>query len=178
MLDDARKRTNKKLNYGVPGIGAIPHLQMHMLATAAKFEANPIAYKSYGQMPLDLASGALDFAILTPGSTYGQPVRFVAVPAEKRSRFMPDVPTSGEFGLPATTAGFFGLYAPKGTPATALDAVEKACAEAGKSDAFAKLVERTGSEIAFLPRGAFVKRLEQDFKDKAAAVKAVGMKTN
>jgi tripartite-type tricarboxylate transporter receptor subunit TctC len=178
LLAEARKRTDKKLNYGVPGIGAIPHLQMHMLATAAKFEANPVAYRNYAQVPLDLVSGVLDFAIITPGSTYGQPIRFLALLADKRSRLMPNVPTTGEFGLPASAAGFFGLYAPAGTPAAALAAIEKACAEATKSEAFRTLIERTGSELAYLPRAAFTKRLEQDFKDKAEAAKAVGMKTN
>lgn len=174
LVADARMRKDK-LNYGVPGIGAIPHLQIVMFGKAAGAEFNPVAYKNYAQMPTDLASGQLDFAIFTPGSTYGAAVRFLASLSEKRWRLMPELPTSGEFGWPANAAGFFGLYAPRGAPAAVIAKVEKLCELAAHDERFRAIAEKTGSDAAYLGRAAFKQRLDADLKEKGEAAKAAGL---
>jgi tripartite-type tricarboxylate transporter receptor subunit TctC len=58
---------------------------------------------------------------VTPGAAVpflkaGQ-LRAIAVTSHKRSRFLPDVPTVTELGYPSVEeTGWFGLFAPAGTP--------------------------------------------------------------
>jgi tripartite-type tricarboxylate transporter receptor subunit TctC len=172
----AAKNEPGKLSFAVSGIGAIPHLQWHMIARRAGVELNAVAYRNLGQIKVDILSGQIAMGVLVVGATYAEGLKHLAVLSEKRLPNYPDVPTSGEFGFPATTPGFVGVMARAGVPEPILAKIEKACETAAKDESFAKVIARSGSPVAYLNRADFTKRMAEDFKVKGEAVKTLNMK--
>src|SRR6516162_10416242 len=68
-----------------------------------------------GQVDLLLVQGAVALPQVRAGT-----IKALAELSPERSASMPDIPSAGESGVPGLSiAGWFGFYAPKGTPADA-----------------------------------------------------------
>ena len=86
-----------------------------------------IPYRGAGPAMTDLISGQVDLllvqgAVALPQVRAGT-IKALAELSPERSASMPDIPSAGESGVPGLSiAGWFGFYAPKGTP---VDAVAK-----------------------------------------------------
>ena len=110
------------LSYGSSSVGSAGHLAAAVLDQAAGIETLHVPYRGGGQLITDLISGKLDFAFATAATTL-PPVetgrlRALAVPTARRSALVPDVPTIAEGGVPGfDVVNWYGLVAPKGTPA-------------------------------------------------------------
>jgi len=83
----------------------------------------------------DLITGQVDL-LLVQGAVALPQVRAATIKAlaelsPERSASMPDIPSAGEAGVPGLSiAGWFGFYAPKGTPADAIGKLNGAMVEA------------------------------------------------
>ncbi|MDB5732256.1 MAG: putative Bug-like extracytoplasmic solute binding receptor, family [Variovorax sp.] len=113
-----------KLSYGSTGVGTSSHLSSFMLSKRIGADTLHIPYKGANALT-DLLAGRLQFMFATIPSVISQiqagRLRAIAVSSVKRSRSMPDVPTIAEKGFPGFAAGsWFGFFAPRGTPATAI----------------------------------------------------------
>jgi tripartite-type tricarboxylate transporter receptor subunit TctC len=80
-----------------------------------------IPYRGAGPAMTDLISGQVDLLIVQGAVTLpqicGSRIKAIANLSPRRSASMPDIPTSDEGGVPGLyMSGWFGLYAPKGTP--------------------------------------------------------------
>ena len=80
-----------------------------------------IPYRGAGPAMTDLMSGQVDLAVLQAAVAMPQvragTIKALANLSPMRSASMPDIPTSDEAGVPGYyMSGWFGLYAPKGTP--------------------------------------------------------------
>jgi tripartite-type tricarboxylate transporter receptor subunit TctC len=119
-----------KLNYSSTGIGTSSHLASYMLMQKIGVQATHIPYKGADALN-DLLSGRVQFMFATIPSVIGQikagKLRAIAVSSIRRSASMPDVPTIAENGFPGFEAGsWFGMFAPKGTPASAIATLNQA----------------------------------------------------
>src|SRR5262249_9011534 len=76
----------------------------------------------------DLLGGQVDvtFAVVTTAIEYirAGKLRALAVTSATRQEALPDIPTVGDF-LDYEASGWFGLFAPKNTPAEIVDKVNK-----------------------------------------------------
>jgi tripartite-type tricarboxylate transporter receptor subunit TctC len=94
-----------------------------------------IPYRGAGPAMQDLVSGQVDLmvaqaAVLLP-QVRGGAVKVFANLSPRRSATIPDIPTSDEGGLPGLHApGWFGLFAPKGTPRELITALNGAMVQA------------------------------------------------
>ena len=92
-------------------------------ATGADFQF--VTYQGAAPAMKDLIAGQVDLlmvqtAIALPQMRAGT-VKAIANLSPERSATIPDIPTSGEEGVPGFyMTGWFGFFAPKGTPATAI----------------------------------------------------------
>jgi len=116
----ARARPGQ-LNYASNGSGTIPHLQIELLMREAKISMVHVPYKGLGAAVIDLVSGQVHVLIASPPSVYPQVkagrLRALAVSTEKRSAFVPELPTIAESGLPGYTAEqWWGMFTRAGTP--------------------------------------------------------------
>ena len=122
-----------KANYASTGIGTSSHLSGVMLASRAGFAATHIPYKGAEALK-DLLAGRIQFMFATIPSVISHikagNLVAIAVTSTRRSRSMPDVPTVAESGYPGFEAGsWFGLFAPKGTPASIVAELNRATNE-------------------------------------------------
>jgi Uncharacterized protein conserved in bacteria len=122
-----------KLNYASTGIGTSSHLSGVMLASRGGFEATHIPYKG-AEAVKDLLAGRIQFMFATIPSVIAHikagNLVAIAVTSAQRSRSMPEVPTVAERGFPGFEAGsWFGLFAPKGTPAPIIAELNRATNE-------------------------------------------------
>jgi tripartite-type tricarboxylate transporter receptor subunit TctC len=130
----AHARANSgKLNYCSTGVGTSSHLSSFLLAKRANFKATHVPYKGADALK-DLLSGRIQFMFATIPSVKAHiaagSLRPLAVSTAKRSRSLPDVPSVAERGFPGFEAGaWFGFFAPKGTPADVVSALNKSVNE-------------------------------------------------
>ena len=79
-----------------------------------------------GQIDIFLAGGPTDLPLMRAGS-----IKAYAVAGERRLAAAPEIPTVGELGLPRLSdSGWFGLFAPKGTPKDVINKLNAAVVDA------------------------------------------------
>ncbi|TWT09509.1 tripartite tricarboxylate transporter substrate-binding protein [Reyranella sp. CPCC 100927] len=111
----------KKVQYGMAGIGAASHLGGLMLNSMMKVEVLEIPYKGTGPALNDLVAGQFDYMVDQAVNVLAQiqagNIKPLGVSTKKRLAQLPDVPTIDESGLPGYEVTIWnGLFAPKGTP--------------------------------------------------------------
>jgi tripartite-type tricarboxylate transporter receptor subunit TctC len=113
-------------------------------------------YSGGSEIDAALVGGHVDTAIGGPGDSAGLIESGDVIPlivmAEKRMKSFPDIPCTGEMGIPAYIGTWRGIWAKKGTPQAAIDAMEKALEKAYNMKPYQDFVdaegydERTGFE--------------------------------
>ena len=110
-----------KLNWGTWGPGTLPDLHLRWISSQAGVNIQAIPYKG-GAVQANTAvyTGEVDitymgFGVAGPQLAAGTIKPLVAV-GTKRSVFLPDLPSLGEEGGDPGLQGYFGMWAPAGTP--------------------------------------------------------------
>lgn len=172
-----------KVNYAHTGNGGLPHLagELFMLRSGTKMASVP--YRSGGESNTAVLSQAVhatfeNIAILRALVPDGK-LRGLAVQNRVRTPIMPNVPTMAEAGVPDAEANtFFGLAAPKGTPASIVAKLNAAMNEGLQTPAMQKTITALGSEAKpNLPQefAAFIAAQHKKWIDVG---KAAGVKVN
>jgi len=110
-----------KINYASTGIGSGVHLAGELFKAQAKIDIVHVPYKGVGLALPDMVAGKIQMVFYPP--TFLQFVRdgklrAIAIAAPARSALLPDVPTSGESGMPDLLASsWHAIVAPAGVPA-------------------------------------------------------------
>jgi tripartite-type tricarboxylate transporter receptor subunit TctC len=113
-----------KLSYGSAGNGSVTHLTAEHFKSVFGVDVLHVPYKGGGPALNDLLGGQIQMvfdsaSILLPHIQAGK-LRAFAVTGKRRDPVLPDVPTVAEaLGTEFEAYSFFGLVAPKGTPASA-----------------------------------------------------------
>lgn len=121
----------RKISYGSAGTGSITHLAVELLKKEAGIDLVHVPYRGAAPAVNDLLGGhvqmvVLDTPVLLP-HIRADKVRALAVTSGKRSAALPDVPTTGEAGLPKVISdNWYGLSAPAGVPADVIEKLRKA----------------------------------------------------
>jgi len=94
-----------------------------------------VPYRGAGPAMTDLISGQVDLLLVQGAVALPQVragiIKALAELSPERSASMPDIPSAGESGVPGLSiAGWFGFYAPKGTPADAVAKLNAAMVQA------------------------------------------------
>jgi len=112
-----------------------------------------IPYRGAGPAMTDLMSGTVDLlvvqgAVALPQIRAGK-IKALANLSATRSASMPDIPTADETGVPGLyMSGWFGFWAPKGTPKDIIAKLNAATAEALADPAIQKRFTELGLDIA------------------------------
>jgi tripartite-type tricarboxylate transporter receptor subunit TctC len=119
-LIDLVKANPGKYSYGSWAVGSSGHLTMEWLKRQTGMQISHIPYKQVTQELTELVTGVLKIGWVDPTSPLpfiqAGRLRPIAVTGSKRLPRTPDVPTTGEQGYPFDAVGWFGVFAPAGTP--------------------------------------------------------------
>jgi tripartite-type tricarboxylate transporter receptor subunit TctC len=120
LIEFARKRPGF-LNYSSAGIGSSGHLRGALLADEGDFEAVHVPFPGSAPAVNSLVAGDCHLMIDPIAAPHVQDgrLRALAILGPDRWDAFPDVPTAAEqgVGLRWPGRGWFGLFAPRGTPA-------------------------------------------------------------
>ncbi len=143
-----------KINMSSPGIGSINHVAGELFKMMTGVDLVHVPYKA-SQFP-DLVSGQVHVTFNPLPSSLpfirSGKLRALGVTSATRSPALPDVPPVAEFVPGYEATAWFGIGAPKKTPADVVDTLNRAI-NAGLADpAFkAKLTDLGGTPVALTP---------------------------
>ena len=180
FLEFVRKNP-AKLNYGSAGAGTSHHLAGELFKIQTKTFITHIPYRGAGPALQDLISGNVDMMFDGLGSSAahikGGRIKALMVSGNKRNPAFPDVPCAAEVGLPDyTVTTWYGVWAPKGTPADVQARIVEELGKAAKSDELKAIWAANGAEFGNLTSAQFGAFVSGEVKRWAAVVKASGAK--
>jgi tripartite-type tricarboxylate transporter receptor subunit TctC len=139
-----------QINYGTPGIGSYTQLATELFRRMAGINIVHVPYKGIAPALTDLMGGQLQLAMTSPPSVMSQVqagrLKALAVGSEKRSVFLPNIPTIAESGYADYRADYWwGIAAPAKTP---VEIVNRLAAELNKALQSAEIKQRYAAEGA------------------------------
>lgn len=138
----------KQVSMASGGLGSTSHLSGELMRFLAKIDVVDVAYRgSTGALP-DLAAGRVDAMITGLPEALplirGGKLKGLGVTATERLSLLPDVPTIAEAVPGYSFDGWLALFAPRGTPAAAITALNRAVNAALQSpDLIARFASQT-----------------------------------
>jgi tripartite-type tricarboxylate transporter receptor subunit TctC len=165
------KASPGSLNFASSGHGAAAHLAGELFKTEAKINIVHVAYKGAAPALQDVMAGHVQMMFATAASVIGLiksgKVRALAFSGDKRHPSFPEIPTMAEAGVPAYhhDGGWFGMFAPAGTP---MDIVDKLAAEVRKAEQDPAVLDRIAKLGAFPAAGTpaeFKKFIQSELKN-------------
>ena len=170
-----------KMNYGSAGGGTSHHLAGELFKQQTKTFITHIPYRGAGPALQDLMAGSVDMMFDGLGSSAahikGGRIKALMVSGPKRNPAFPDVPCAAELGLPDyTVTTWYGLWAPKGTPADVQARIVEEVNRLAAADEIKASWANNGAEFGKLAPQQFGAFVAAEVKRWAEVVKASGAK--
>ncbi len=151
-----------QINYGSTGTGGHNHMATELFARMAGIRIAHIPYKGVAPALTDLMGGHTQMVMTSLPSAMNQVkagrLKAIAVGSEKRSSFMPEMPTISESGVPGYFAEFWwGIAAPAKTPGPVLDRLSAELGKALQSPELKQKFAIEGSEPSPMTREQFTR---------------------
>jgi tripartite-type tricarboxylate transporter receptor subunit TctC len=176
------RRVPASATYASPAAGSFAHFLGYQLSEAGGLKLQHIGYRGSAPAMQDLIGGQIPaylgfVADFLPYLQQGK-LRILGVSAEKRSPFLPNVPTFIEQGF-AKVRGVenYGVFAPPGTPESTVAALHASMVAAGKDPALRTAFERVGLETLTLAPGEYAQQLQREREFWAPVVRASGFRS-
>lgn len=135
-----------------------------------------VNYRGTGAIVTDMIANNVNFAFT--GITAALPhhkagtLRILATQGPQRAAALPDVPTTAEAGYPQfQSVTWFGLFAPKGTPARVQQGIVAALREAVKDADVRQTIASAGAEPVVNDPAAFAAQVREDSDRLGALIK-------
>jgi tripartite-type tricarboxylate transporter receptor subunit TctC len=143
-LVDALKNNPKGMAFGTFGVGSTAHLVAAQMGKVLKRDLLPVHYRGAAPAVQGLLSGEVQMALSNVGTVQQHiaagKLKAIAATGAKRYRFIPDVPTFTELGVPELEfVSAIGVFAAKGTKP---EVIKKLSADMQKALAAPELVAK------------------------------------
>ncbi|WP_332744455.1 Bug family tripartite tricarboxylate transporter substrate binding protein [Hydrogenophaga sp.] len=170
-----------KLNYGSAGGGTSHHLAGELFKQQSNTFITHIPYRGAGPALNDLIAGQVDMMFDGLGSSAGHikggRIKALMVSGPKRNAAFPDVPCAAELGMPDyNVTTWYGVWAPKGTPADAQARAIEEIRKAVSTDEAKAVWANQGAEFANVSGPQFDAFVKSEIRKWAQVVKASGAK--
>lgn len=157
----ARARPGQ-INYGSTGTGGHNHMATELFARMAAIRIVHVPYKGVAPALTDLMGGHTQMVMTSLPSAMAQVqagrLKAIAVGSEKRSSFMPGMPTISESGVPGYFAEFWwGIAAPSRTPNDIVNRLATELTRALQSPDLKQRFSTEGAEPSVMSREQFTK---------------------
>jgi tripartite-type tricarboxylate transporter receptor subunit TctC len=166
-------------NYASAGNGSATHLGMASFAAMAGLSMQHIPMKSTGDAVNEVLAGRVQAVTSSLIGVMGYKddprVKFIAYTGKERSRFLPDLPTAAESGLPGYAFdSWIGLLAPAALPRAEVDKIHAALQKTLAEPVVQERLARLGVEYKPMAVDDFQKLLRADWETAGVIVKASG----
>ena len=174
------KANPDKLNMASAGPGSAPHMAGELFAMMAGIRMIHVAYRGQGPALSDLLGGQVQILFATtPGTSEyistGR-LRALAVTTATRAQVLPQLPTVGDFVPGYEASQWYGMGAPRSTPAEIIDILNReinaALVDPGMKP---RLADLGGEPLAGSP-SEFGKFIAEETEKWGAVVKVAGIK--
>jgi tripartite-type tricarboxylate transporter receptor subunit TctC len=168
-----------QLNYASAGNGSATHLGMAYFLAKAGADMQHVPMKSTGDAVNEVLAGRVQgvtTALIGITAFKQDPrIKLLAYTGTQRSKFLPDLPTVAEAGVPGYKFdSWIGLLAPAGLPKAELDRLNAAMQKVLADPAVQERLTRLGVESGPMSADEFQKLLRADWDTAGAIVKASG----
>lgn len=172
-----------KLNYATAGVGSATHLSMAYFNGMAGIDVVHVPLKATGEAINEVISGRAHAVIAASIGALAfakdSRIRLLGVTSLKRSKYLPELPSIAESGLPGYEFdSWFGLLGPAATPIGEATRINNAMAKLLKDPLILERLDKQGIEPRALNNSDFSKLLSSDYVRMAAVVKASGAKVD
>jgi tripartite-type tricarboxylate transporter receptor subunit TctC len=146
------KANEAKLNQAHAGVGAVSYITCELLNGIIGIKPVGVPFQGTGPAMNALVGGQVDYMCdqitnVVP-QVNGGTIKAYAVATPERSPSLPNVPTSGEGGLPNYQASAWNaLFAPKGTPKAIVDKLNAAAAKALDDEKVIARMKELGNDV-------------------------------
>ncbi len=180
FLEHVRQNPGR-LNYGSAGGGTSHHLAGELFKQQSRTFITHIPYRGAGPALQGLIAGDVEMMFDGLGSSAahikGGRIKALMMAGKQRNPAFPDVPCSAELGLPDyTVTTWYGLWAPKGTPADVQARIVEDVRKAGLTDEAKAVWASQGAEFGTLSPAQFGSFVTAEVKRWDGVVKASGAK--
>jgi tripartite-type tricarboxylate transporter receptor subunit TctC len=170
----------RPLNYSSSGTGGNNHIAMELLSQAAKIKMTHIPYKGIAPAVIGLVSGEVDAIIASSPAVMSQvkagKARAIAVSSLKPTPLIPGLPAIAESGVPGFEyENWWGLFAPSGTPAEIVSALNTGVNKVLASAEMKQLLEREGAAGAPMTLAQLADLLPNEVARYRKAAQAAGL---
>lgn len=177
------KANPNEFNFASAGAGTTHHLAGELFKVLSGANVNHVAYRGAGPAMQDLVAGHVHVMFDGLGSSAAQitggQLRALALAAPERSPTIPDVPTAKEAGLNGyEVTTWYGVFAPKNTPALIVERMRKEIAAALATDYIKEAWNKAGSPIPNLQGEAMAAFVASEIARWGKVVKEANVKLN
>ncbi len=169
-----------KINMGSAGYGSSVHASGELFKMMTGVALTHIPYRGAGPMLADLIGGQVQVAFPDLMSSLEHiragKLRALAVTTAARSKVLPHIPSVGEFVAGYEASNWWGVGAPKHTPAPIVDTINKAINIGLADPGIEERLAQMGGVALTGPPGEFGKLIADETVKWAAVIKFAGLK--
>jgi tripartite-type tricarboxylate transporter receptor subunit TctC len=172
----------RRLNYGSPGAGSVPHLLgVYLFGSLADVTLDHIPFPGAAQALTNLLGGQTDLAMVTlsPAVTLvaDGKMKGIVVTTPERSATLPQVPTAAESGYPGFSVSVWtGFFVPAKTPKPIADRLEGAILKVANEPEIKAKLSQLGFEPTNIPGEQFQRDVVAELKRWDDVVAKAGIK--
>lgn len=146
------KERKGRLSYASSGNGSAVHMAAELFKMMAKVDIQHIPYRGAGPAYTDLLGGQVDMLFGTAGGTHkfvksGQ-MRAIALTSATRVDAYPGIPSVSEMIAGYSAEVWYGLFAPKGTPAAFIERISLALRKAANTTTYRDTLQKDGLTVS------------------------------
>ncbi|MDO8597943.1 MAG: tripartite tricarboxylate transporter substrate binding protein [Sulfuricaulis sp.] len=169
-----------QLNFGSPGAGAAPHLQMEVFNRLARVKMTHVPYKGGGPANIALLSGEvqLAFTAVTVGLPYVEvgKLRALGLSGAKKPASLARFPTVAESGLPGYDENtWYGIFGPAGLPPALLNKLNADVVKVLSSPDLKEFFAQQGQELVGNSPERFKEIVRAEVAKWAEVIKEIGL---
>lgn len=178
----AAKARPGALRWATSGPASLGHIVLEQVKAGAGVDITHIPYKGGGQQINDALGGQFEVLSVNAGPAVmgnlkAGKLKALAVGSPARLEQLPQLPTLAELGLPAANlASVFGLFAPAGTPAAAIERLNAEVNKLLKDKDVLQKIDAADNVPTGGSAADFAKFIAGESSSNARIIKAAGIK--
>jgi tripartite-type tricarboxylate transporter receptor subunit TctC len=166
------------LKVGGHAPGGFHQYMLYQFMKAGGFESGWIPHDASGKVALGLLGKHLDAAMMTPSTGLAQvksgEIKLLGISMDKRSEFLPDVPTFKEQGYDVEGAVWRGIAVKAGTPDDVVDSIQAAIDKVTASADWKKFQTDQFQDSPDWKEEEFTRHAQTDLDQQTEFLKASG----